>query len=95
MVAVIDKLDEMLAVLRQRPADARLDQLEARVWARIDASHRSSWSSALGFRAGLAGMILGVGIAAGGATSATAASEVSPFALHSAFAPSTLLEGRR
>jgi len=34
-----------------------------------------------------------VGIVAGGAASATAEPEVSPFATHSAYAPSTLLEG--
>jgi hypothetical protein len=85
-------LEAMLAALRDRPADVHLDQLEPRVWARIGAIARSEGAHALRFRAALAAAMLGLGILAGGAA-ASPVSELSPFAIHSAYAPSTLLEG--
>lgn len=86
-------LDSLLATWSARSAQADLSQLEPQVWARLGASNRSSNRGVLGFRIALAASVMAIGVIAGGAASATAEPEVSPFAMHSAYAPSTLLEG--
>lgn len=86
-------LDRLLAAWSARTAQADLSQFEPRVWARLGASDRSSTRSVLGFRVALVASVMAIGVIAGGAASATAEPEVSPFAMHSAYAPSTLLEG--
>lgn len=86
-------LEERLAAWRRRTAETELAQLEPQVWARIGKEARPSAAGLLGFRAALAAAMLAIGVVAGGAASATAEPEVSPFAVHAAYAPSTLLEG--
>lgn len=86
-------VDKMLAAWSARSVRADLSQLEPQVWGRLSASERSSVAGALGFRAALVASVMTIGVIAGGAASATAEPEVSPFATHSAYAPSTLLEG--
>lgn len=86
-------LERLLAAWPARTAQADLSQLEPQVWARLGASDRSSTRSVLGFRVALVASVMAIGVIAGGAASATAEPEVSPFAMHSAYAPSTLLEG--
>lgn len=86
-------LDRLLATWSARPAPADLSQLEPQVWARLGTSDRSSARGVLGFRVALVASVMALGVIAGGAASATAEPEVSPFATHSAYAPSTLLEG--
>lgn len=88
-----DPLDPLLSTLRARVVDAGLDQLEPLVWTRIKELQRvqaESWR----WRAGLAAAMLAVGVFAGGAAAAKSGG-VSPFALHPAYAPSTLLEDVR
>ncbi len=88
-------LDHDLEQLRNLPVDSKLDQLEPLVWRRIGAFRRvSSIGGVWGWRAALAALMLSMGILADGAASAKPAHEVSPFAIHSTLAPSTLLEGR-
>lgn len=86
-------LDRLLAAWSARTARADLSQLEPQVSTRLGASDRSSTRSVLGFRAALVASVMAIGVIAGGAASATAEPDVSPFAMHSAYAPSTLLEG--
>ncbi len=86
-------LDKTLAAWSARAVKADLSQLEPQVWARLNATERSSVAGALGFRAALVASVMTIGVIAGGAATATAEPEVSPFATHSAYAPSTLLEG--
>lgn len=86
-------LDRLLATWSARTAQADLSQLEPRVWARLNANDRNSARSVLGFRVALVASVMAIGVIAGGAASATVEPEVSPFATHSAYAPSTLLEG--
>ena len=86
-------LDRMLTTWSARTIRADLSQLEPQVWARISAAEPASLAGALGFRAALVASVLAIGAVAGGAASATAEPEISPFATHSAYAPSTLLEG--
>jgi hypothetical protein len=88
-------LDRMLAAWSARTAPADLSQIEPNVWARLNARERPSVSGALGFRAALVACVMIIGVIAGGTVSATAESEASPFATHSAYAPSTLLDGRK
>lgn len=88
-------LDKLLAVWSARTAQADLSQLEPLVWARLGAKGRVSAYGVLGFRVGLVASVMAIGVIAGGAASATVEPEVSPFATHSAYAPSTLLEGGR
>jgi hypothetical protein len=85
-------LDRMLAAWSAGESRADLGQLEPQVWARLGATERAVVADALGFRAALIASVMAVGVIAGGAASATAEPEVSPFATHSAYAPSTLLE---
>jgi hypothetical protein len=47
----------------------------------------------LGFRAALVSSVMAVGVVAGGVATVTAEPEASPFAVHSTYTPSTLLEG--
>ncbi len=92
----MSNLDNLLAAWSGRTLPGELNQLEAHVWARLSARDRTSLSGlsgVLGFRAALVASVLAIGIVAGGAASATQKPEVSPFAMHSAYAPSTLLEG--
>lgn len=88
-------LDKLLAAWAARTPQADLSQLEPQVWARLSAGDRSSARSVLGFRVVLVASVMAIGVIAGGAASATAEPEISPFAMHSAYAPSTLLEGGR
>jgi hypothetical protein len=85
-------LERLLLALRERPLDRRLDQLEPRVWERIEAARISvgrprDWR----WQAGLAAVMLTFGVLAGGASAARPGSDFSPFAVHAAYAPSTLL----
>jgi hypothetical protein len=86
-------LDRMLTAWSARTFQADLSQIEPRVWARLSAKERTSPSGVLGFRLALVASVMAIGVIAGGAASATAEPEISPFAMHSAYAPSTLLEG--
>lgn len=86
-------LDRMLAAWSAGESRAALDQLEPQVWARLGAKEHAAVSDALSLRAALIASVMAVGVIAGGAASATAEPEVSPFATDSAYAPSTLLEG--
>ncbi len=88
-------LDTLLAALRARRPDVPLDQLEALVWRRIEALRQFEPATAMRWRTGFGALMLGLGMAAGGAAAASAAPEPSPFAVHAAHAPSTLLEGRQ
>lgn len=85
-------LERLLSALRDRPLDHRLDQLEPRVWeriegARLDIGQTRSWR----WQAGLAAIMLTFGVLAGGAASARPESDFSPFAVNATYAPSTLL----
>lgn len=86
-------LDRILAAWSARKTPTDLSQLEVQVWARLNATERTSVTGVLGFRAALVASVMMIGVIAGGAASATAEPEVSPFAMHSVYAPSTLLEG--
>jgi hypothetical protein len=86
-------LDKMLTAWSGRDVGADLSQIEPQVWARLSVEEHTSASGVLGFRAALVASVMTIGVIAGGAASATAEPEVSPFATHSAYAPSTLLEG--
>ncbi|MGE0741900.1 MAG: hypothetical protein AB7O98_11220 [Hyphomonadaceae bacterium] len=89
------KLDRLLEAWAARPQDRPLDQLEPSAWARIASLARPKSTGALGMRAAFAAMMLAIGIAAGGAASASASHDLSPFSMRPAYAPSTLLEGAR
>jgi hypothetical protein len=86
-------LETRLAALRERAIPEELAQIEPRVWARIDAQRAMPAAAILGFRAALVAAMMVSGIVAGSAASAR--SDPSPFAVHSAYAPSTLLEGAK
>lgn len=86
-----DTLAHLLAALRSQPLDAQLDQLELRVWERIGRDQSPSQGGVWAWRAGVAAAMLTFGVFAGGAAAAKAGVDPSPFALHSAYAPSTLL----
>lgn len=88
-------LDKLMHAWSERPVHADLSQVEPRVWGRIDAPNRTSASGIIGFRAALIASMMAVGVVAGGVASATAEPEPSPFAVHSTYTPSTLLEGGR
>jgi hypothetical protein len=85
-------LDDALAAWRERRPQADLSQLEPRVWAAIAATRTPDAAGLLSVRAAFVAAMMLAGIAAG-ATSSAAPAEASPFALHSPYAPSTLLEG--
>jgi hypothetical protein len=87
-------LNTMFEALRTRPDGVRLGQLEAAVWRRIDAMRepeRGVWA----WRTAMAAVVLSIGMVAGGGAAASARADLSPFAVHSALAPSTLLETGR
>ncbi len=85
-------LDTLLATLAKRPLDPRLENLEPRVWSRIAAlSRQPSPASAWAWRTALAALMVSAGVLAAGASAANASPESSPFAIYSAYAPSTLL----
>lgn len=86
-------LDNLLRAWSERPVRADLTGVEAQVWAGVTAPDRTSTAGMLGFRAALIASMMAMGVIAGGVASATAEPELSPFALHSAYTPSTLLEG--
>jgi hypothetical protein len=86
-------LDEMLAAWRRRASQADLSRLEPRVWATIAASRVPDVAGLLSIRAAFVAAVMIAGVAAGAASNAAPA-EASPFSVHSAYAPSTLLEGR-
>ena len=90
-----DALSPLLAALRAKPLDARLDQLEPRVWERIGREQSQAQGGLWRWRAGVAAAMLASGTLAGGAAAANAVADPSPFAVHSAYAPSTLLESGR
>ncbi len=87
-------LDDALSAWRERRAPADLSQLEPRVWAAIAATRAPDVAGLLSVRAAFVAVMMIAGVAAGAASSAAPA-EASPFALHSPYAPSTLLEGAR
>ncbi|HWA23729.1 MAG TPA: hypothetical protein VG735_15150 [Caulobacterales bacterium] len=91
-----DRLEDLLLRLREAPTDRPLEQLEPAVWARIDAARRepARLDGAWGWRAALAALMLSTGAFAS-SVAAAQSQENSPFAIHAALAPSTLLEGRR
>ncbi len=86
-------LDDALSAWRERRPLSDLSQLEPRVWAAIAASRTPDVAGLLSVRAAFVAAMMIAGIAAGAASSAAPA-EASPFALHSPYAPSTLLEGK-
>lgn len=89
-----DRLDRLLAGLREQPLDRSLGALEGDVSRRLA---RSSPAAGLGFataRAAAVGLALILGAGVGGLTAA-AAPRPSLFATTEALAPSTLLDGRR
>jgi len=88
-------LDRMLAAWSARTTTSDLSQLEPQVSARLSTAARAVVAGALGFRIALIASVMAIGVIAGGAASASAKPEVSPFATHSAYAPSTLLGGGR
>lgn len=87
-------LDRLLDRLRDQPVDHRLDQLEPSVWARINPDRAAGPGGAWGWRAALAAAMLVTGAFISSVAVAKPAQEISPFAIHSSLAPSTLLEGR-
>lgn len=90
------ELDALLTDLITRPLERPLDQLEPGVWRRIE-SARAAQAQTRDWRwqAGLAGLMLTFGAFAGGATAARPELDASPFAVHAAYAPSTLLGEHR
>jgi hypothetical protein len=95
------RLDELIRALRAEGSDRDLGQLEPAVWRRLEAVRGGRGpvrSVVLPLRTAAVLMSLVVGVAIGGASAATAASqrtETSVFALDTRLAPSTLLGGRR
>jgi hypothetical protein len=91
-----DRLDQLLSALNAAPTDRPLDQLEPAVWARIDEARRETprVGGAWAWRAALAALMLTTGALASGVAAAQS-EDSSPFAIHAALAPSTLLEGGR
>lgn len=94
-----DKLDHLIDAVRRQPP-ARLDGLEGRVWARIDALRGPSGASMLltPLRAASVTAALVIGVI-GGNLAATVLNagkpiEVAAFSVDTRLAPSTLLDGR-
>lgn len=90
------KIDEALAVLRDAPADRRLDQLEPAVWARIE-RQRADASPAGAFRLQLAvaagALVLGVAFAQMTVVKPKPPSEAVLLSEDASLAPSIRLEG--
>ncbi|MBX3478812.1 MAG: hypothetical protein KF842_00280 [Caulobacter sp.] len=93
-----DKLDALLAQLRDLPSDHPLIGLELRVQAGIG-RHASRHAGGAGgsLRAAMVGLalMLGAGVGAFSAASAMAAPKAGLFAAADALAPSTLLDSAR
>lgn len=88
-----ETLNALLARLRAAPPDRRLDQMEPAVWARIEGARAAApIAGAWGWRAALAALMLSMGAYVSAAATAPAP-DSSPFSVHAALAPSTLLEG--
>lgn len=86
------ELDPLLNRLRDAQPDRRLDEIERRVWERIENDRlEAAGGPAWRWRAALAAAMLCVGVFAG-IPDGTRARATSPFAIHSSLAPSTLLE---
>lgn len=93
-----DKLDSLLAQLREQPVDHPLVGLELRVQSRMRShEHRGAKFFASPARAAAVGLALMLGAGVGGlsAASAMAAPKPSLFAAADALAPSTLLDSAR
>ncbi len=60
-----DRIDSILARLPEPALDHPLDQLEPRVWARIERLKPASWGAALRFQLATAALALIVGMAIG------------------------------
>ncbi len=93
-----DKLDSLLAQLREQPSDHPLVGLELRVQSRLRRrAHREVSLFAGPVRAAAVGLALRLGAGVGGlsAASAMAAPKPSLFAATDALAPSTLLDSSR
>jgi hypothetical protein len=92
-----DKLDTLLAQLREQPSDHPLIGLELRVQARIGHAARHARGIAGPLRAAMVGLalMLGAGVGALSAASAVAAPKPGLFAAADALAPSTLLDSAR
>ena len=92
-------LDQLLTRLRNAPPDRPLDQIETRVWARIEGDTAEPIQvGAWGWRATFAAAMLVVGAFVGAFVDGTESADrpdSSPFSIHSSFAPSTLLEDGR
>ena len=86
-------LDHVLTLLRDRPSDRRMAQLEPAVWNRIGALRGATVAGVWGWRAALAAGMFAMGAFAAGIAAAKPALEVSPFAINSSLTPSTLLAG--
>ncbi|MFN3462441.1 MAG: hypothetical protein ACK4X1_00055 [Terricaulis sp.] len=86
------ELDRLLGRLRARKADAPLDQMELRVWGRIDAL-RDKPTAGWALRGGLAACALLLGLIVGGDNLRAARADASPFEIRAAYTPSTLLGG--
>lgn len=87
-------LDQLLNELAAQDGEPRLDQVEPKVWARIDVLRALAGRGLWGWRAAAAASMLMVGALASGAAARPVADN-SPFAVHAALAPSTLLESGR
>lgn len=92
-----ERLDDLLADLRQAPDEPRLGGVEDRVWRRV-AARREARTTTLALaptRAAMVGAALAAGLAAGGVSAAAAASqppEMSALSVDCPYLPSTLLE---
>lgn len=92
-VAMKPDLDQLLNQLSRRPVERALSQLEPEVWRRIETRRRVYGIDLVwGWRAALAAVMLSMGALVGGVATAKPVQEVSPFAINSTLAPSTLLE---
>lgn len=94
-----DPLDMQMLALKREPLDVRLDQLEPRVWARLDGAgaEPQAGRTVFAFRTAAVVGALVLGLATGGLTALTAeprTDEISVFSVGPQLAPSTLLEGR-
>lgn len=90
------ELDHMIEAMRRQP-QARLDGLEGRVWARIDALRQPSAMLLTPLRAAAVVAALGIGMVGGNLATASATSkpvEITAFSVEAHLAPSTLLDGR-
>ena len=93
-----DKLDVLLAQLRDLPSDHPLIGLELRVQSRIEGRAQSFARGGAGpLRAAIVSLalILGAGVGALSAASAMAATKAGLFEAADTLAPSTLLDGGR